>query len=97
MIMWPVDGVVGENGALWMRYDEGRRKLLRGYAAGETERRANRARLDKVAERVLREVPGSAHASDQPYREADIAIDFREDVTALPRDAVDRIVAIMRF
>ena len=93
--MWPVDGVVGENGAMWMRYDAKRRKLLHGYAATEAERRVNRARLTAVAGRVLREVPGTALASDQPYREADIAIDFCEDVPPLPREAVDRIVAIM--
>jgi len=93
--MWPVDGVVGENGALWMRYDADKRKLLRGYAASEAERRGNRVRLERVAARVLREVPGSALASDQPYREADIAIDFCEDVPRLPRAAVDRIVEIM--
>ena len=52
-------------------------------------------RLDAVAARVLREVPGCALASDQPYREADVAIDFCEDVPALPRAEVDRIVAIM--
>ena len=83
--MWPVDGVVGENGALWMRYDAARRRLVRAYAASEDERRANRERLGIVAARVLREVPGCALASDQPYREADIAIDFCEDVPALPR------------
>ena len=93
--MWPVDGVVGENGAMWMRYDEARGKLVRAHAVDEGQRRANRARLEAVAQRVLREVPGAALASDQPYREADIAIDFREDVPPLPREAVDRIVAIM--
>jgi len=93
--MWPVDGVVGENGAMWMRYDAKRGKLVRAYATGEAERRANRERLAAVAARVLREVPGTALASDQPYREADIAIDFREDVPPLPREAVDNIVAIM--
>jgi HAD superfamily hydrolase (TIGR01484 family) len=92
--MWPVDGVVGENGALWMRYDADKRKLLRGRAS-EAERRGHLARLARVAARVLREVPGSALASDQPYREADIAIDFCEDVPRLPRAAVDRIVEIM--
>jgi len=44
---------------------------------------------------ILRAVPGSALASDQHYREADLAIDFREDVPELPREAVDRIVALM--
>jgi HAD superfamily hydrolase (TIGR01484 family) len=93
--MWPVDGVVGENGALWMRYDEKRRKLVRAWAVDHRQRRANRARLDAVAQRVLREVPGAALASDQAYREADIAVDFCEDVPPLPREAIDRIVAIM--
>ena len=54
-----------------------------------------RGRLDAVAARVLREVPGCALASDQQYREADIAIDFCEDVPALPRSEIYRIVAIM--
>src|SRR6185312_11109639 len=53
------------------------------------------ARQGGIAQRILREVPGCAIASDQPYREADLAIDFREDVPALPREAVARIVAIM--
>ena len=66
--MWPVDGVVGENGALWMRHDGTRGKLVRAWAVDATQRRANRARLDAVAQRVLHEVPGAALASDQPYR-----------------------------
>ena len=39
-------------------------------------------------------VPGAAIASDQLYREADLAIDFREDVEPLPPEAIDRIVAL---
>ena len=93
--MWPVDGVVGENGAFWMRYDAGRRKLVRRFGIGEDERRANRARLAAVGERIVAAVPGCALASDQQYRETDLAIDFREDVPPLPRESVDRIVAMM--
>src|SRR5690606_18640668 len=59
----------------------------------EREKRA--ARLDAIAQRILREVPGSGIASDQPYREADLAIDFCEDVPRLPREAVAATVAIM--
>ena len=33
---------------------------------------------------------------DQPYRAADLAIDFCEDVPALPPPAVERIVSLMR-
>ena len=93
--MWPVDGVVGENGAFWFRHDPARGKLVKRYVMGEEERALRRARLGAIAERVLREVPGTAIASDQPYREADLAVDFCEDVPALPLGEVRRIVAIM--
>ena len=93
--MWPVDAVVGENGAFWFRYDRGTRRMIRRFAQAEAERAANRERLSAVAESILREVPGSAVAADQPYRETDLAIDYCEDVPRLPQAAVERIVAIM--
>ena len=94
--MWPVDAVVGENGALYMLHDQGTGRLRKRYAATETERAANRRRLAAVAETILREVPGAALASDQAYRESDLAIDFCEDVPRLPDGAIDRIIALMR-
>lgn len=92
---WPVDAVVGENGAFYMFHDARRRKLVRRFALADAERQANRARFGAIGERILREVPGSALASDQRYRESDLAIDYCEDVPPLARSAVDRIVALM--
>lgn len=94
--MWPVDAVVGENGALYMRYDEARRRLVRRFVDDDATRRAHRERLAGIAQKILAAVPGCALASDQLYRETDLAIDFREDVAALPRASVDRIVALMQ-
>jgi HAD superfamily hydrolase (TIGR01484 family) len=91
---WPVAGVVGENGALYFAYDEASRTMRRVYAAADSERAANRARLEAVKARVLQEVPGAAVSADQAYREADLAIDFCEDVPALDAAAVERIKAI---
>ena len=93
--MWPVDAVVGENGAFWFRYDRQAKKLRKRYVIEAAERDKRAKRMDAIAKKILKAVPGSAIASDQPYREADLAIDFREDVPALPMAAVDRIVAIM--
>jgi len=87
--MWPVDGVVGENGGLWFWMADG--KLHRRFAQSAEVRRENRRRLDAAAGAILATVPGTALASDQPYRELDLAIDFCEDVPALGMDAVDRI------
>jgi len=94
--MWPVDAVVGENGAFYMRYDAQRRRLTQRFVASDAEREANRAKLRAIGEKILREVPGAAWASDQHYREADIAIDYCEDVARLPQAGIDRIVALMR-
>jgi HAD superfamily hydrolase (TIGR01484 family) len=94
--MWPIDAVVGENGAFYMRHDDTARKLIRRFALDETTRRANRARLAEIGERILATVPGCALASDQPYRESDLAIDYCEDVAPLARADVDRIVALMQ-
>ena len=91
---WPVNGVVGENGAFYFAYDHSARRMRRVFAASGPERRANRERLDRVRDRVLAEVPGAAMAGDQTYREADLAVDFCEDVPPLPKDAVARICAI---
>ena len=68
---------------------------MKRYIVSDAERAKRAERMQSIAARVLREVPGCAIASDQHYREADLAIDFSEDVPPLPRDAVLRIVAIM--
>jgi hydroxymethylpyrimidine pyrophosphatase-like HAD family hydrolase len=60
----------------------------------EATRAANRARLVAVRERILKEVPGAGIASDQLYREADLAIDFCEDVDPLPVPAIEKIQKI---
>jgi hypothetical protein len=92
--MWPVDGVVGENGAFWFRHDAKERRLIRRFQGDDAARAANRERLEALRERILAEVPGTAVASDQLYREADLAIDFCEDVPPLGAEEVRRIVAL---
>ena len=87
---WPVDGVVGENGGLWYWMDE--HKLHRRFMQSAADRAVNRERLDQLASDILNAVPGTALASDQPYRELDLAIDFREDVPELGDSAIDAIV-----
>jgi HAD superfamily hydrolase (TIGR01484 family) len=92
--MWPVDAVVGENGAFYIRRLSG--KLVKCFQDDERTRLANRARLAEIGKRVLAEIPGCALASDQPYRETDLAIDYCEDVPALPLEAAEKIAGLMR-
>ena len=94
--MWPVHAVVGENGAFYFRYDPARHALEKRFLVDPATRAADRQRLAIVRDRILAEVPGCAVASDQLYREADLAIDFCEDVAALPLSEAERIAEIMR-
>ena len=89
---WPVDGVVGENGGLAFWRDGER--MMRAFEVDAATRRSNRARLDRIAEEALAEVPGCGIATDQPYRELDLAVDFAEDVGPLDDRAIDAIVDV---
>ncbi len=88
---WPVSGVVGENGAFYFTYDKSSRKMRREYFADAATRTANQQKLDHIRSRILAEVPGSAISADQPYREADLAVDFCEDVPPLGAAAIAQI------
>jgi hypothetical protein len=92
--MWPVDGLVGENGAFYFRYDDPTRKMQRRYFKTEGERKADRQKLEKLQLEILEKVPGTSLSADQAYRDADLAIDFCEDVPPLSTADVDRIVEL---
>ena len=94
--MWPVDAVVGENGAFYMHYDRASRRLRTVHAGDAATRDRQRRRLRRVAREVLQAVPGCALASDQAWREADLAIDWCEDVAALAVAEVQRIVGLLK-
>lgn len=93
--MWPVDGVVGENGAFYFRYDTATQKMLRHFVNDATQRAEYRTRLAQIGRDIVNAVPGAAIAADQSFRETDLAIDFCEDVPPLPQTAIDEIVLRM--
>ena len=90
--MWPVAGIVGENGAFYFSYDDQQHKMRRRYFKSEEQRRADRSKLEALKRQILKKIPGCRVSADQRYREADLAIDYCEDVPPLPGKDVDRIV-----
>jgi len=88
--MWPVDAVVGENGAFYFRYDHNTRQMIRRFVDDPDSRKKYRRRLDMIGKAVLAEVPGAVPAADQAYRETDLA----EDVGPLEEADINRIVDI---
>lgn len=94
--MWPVFAVVGENGAFYMRYDHQAKRMITHHFAAPAQRQINRQKLNKLSEEILLKVQGCSLASDQNYREADLAIDFCEDVAPLGESAVQTIVQLFK-
>jgi HAD superfamily hydrolase (TIGR01484 family) len=94
--MWPVDGVVGENGAFYFWFDEDERKLKKRFLDTDSVRAENRERLISVRDEIFATVPGSALACDQLYRESDLAIDYCEDVPPLGPEAVKKICQVFK-
>lgn len=91
---WPVHGVIGENGALYFRMNEG--QMQRYFYLTDSERLKNRQNLDRIRDQILKEVPGAGVASDQFTRLFDLAIDFCEDVPALDDSAISKILGLFQ-
>jgi HAD superfamily hydrolase (TIGR01484 family) len=104
---WPVDAIVAENGSVALTPGQFNNKnglqpppLLREplsklYQQDTATRATHYACMQQVAQRVLREVPGTTLAQDSPGRETDIAIDHSE-FTHLPPDRIAQVVHILR-
>jgi len=90
---WPVDAVVGENGAFFFLYDHKKRKMVRRFRRSSTQRDLDVARLMKMFAKLRKEFPGIELAADQAFRISDIAIDVCEDRKPLPRETVTRLIA----
>jgi HAD superfamily hydrolase (TIGR01484 family) len=89
---WPVDGVVGENGA-FVFWEEPEGRHLRVITHPNAVRNDAPA-LAGALGRAQVEVPGCRPARDQFGRLYDIAIDFAEEEPVLPLSAAQKIKAI---
>jgi 1,2-diacylglycerol 3-alpha-glucosyltransferase len=82
---WPVEAVIGENGAFAFYLERGKKQSLfhPDFRRGE-----GGERLAAVRDEILTKVKGALVAKDQPYRLSDLAIDFREEGDLALKDAV---------
>jgi len=86
---WPVAAIVAENGATaWIG---GQLEFVQDAAT----RAYNTQRLNAVAARILREIPGTQLAQDSAGRITDIAIDHSE-FTHLDTATIEAVVALMK-
>ena len=92
--MWPVDGIVGENGAFYYYYDQGTYKLRQRYVFSPEKTARKRRELEAIKREILRRVPRAKVSADQPFRLFDLAIDYREDIAPLSEAEIQEICKV---
>jgi HAD superfamily hydrolase (TIGR01484 family) len=101
---WPVDAIVAENGAVALvspaaspGVPPGARRppLRKLYQQDEPLRSANFARMQRIAQHIVAEIPGATLARDSAGRETDIAVDHSEHAR-LPPERVAQVVRLMQ-
>jgi HAD superfamily hydrolase (TIGR01484 family) len=88
--MWPVDGVISENGGLFMQRD-GEHGVKRKFWHGDEKRQAISDQLAAIGRHIAQVVPSARFADDQVFRLTSLAF-------AQPDSEADRrvLVAAMR-
>ncbi|MCU4119950.1 HAD-IIB family hydrolase [Variovorax sp. N23] len=80
--MWPVDGVIGENGGLFFRRTPDGHGVMRTFWHGPDQLATMRGRLEAIGHSVRHRVPEATHADDQPFRQTSLAFARPQDKAA---------------
>ena len=75
---WPVNAMVAENGAVALLHDATQNQVRKIYQQDLSTRTHNFQKMQRIAQRVLNEIPGTVMAQDSLGRETDIAFDHSE-------------------
>ena len=65
--MWPVDGIIGENGAFYFFYEKSKKKMRRRFWKSEEQRKEDKQLLKNLGKKILSDIKGCKIATDQSY------------------------------
>lgn len=88
---WPVDAVVGENGAFVYYFEDSQLKTMTHPSVIRLD---VKSKLNDIRKAVLSEIPGTRVAKDQFSRIYDLAIDFNEDPPFLGFEVAEKIKCV---
>ena len=91
---WPVDAMVAENGAVALLHNAQTNQVNKIYQQDEATRSYNFLQMQRIAQRVLQEIPGTVMAQDSPGRETDIAFDHSE-FHHLPPEKIQQVIQLL--
>jgi len=93
---WPVDAVVGENGAFtfYQKVEKGHslRRRVETPSSPLLSREERSQKMGELKKQLRAQFPQAIWASDQDYREVDLAVDICEDVSPWPKEEVSRLL-----
>jgi HAD superfamily hydrolase (TIGR01484 family) len=91
---WPVDAVVGENGAFTF-FSHGNILKRMNTPTGANDQEL-KGKLKLLGEKIRHRFPHAKWASDQNYREYDLAIDICEDVPPWKSEDVNDLLSLCK-
>jgi HAD superfamily hydrolase (TIGR01484 family) len=92
---WPVNAIVAENGAVALVHNTQTKQVTKIYQQDLATRSRNYQQMQGIAQRVLKEIPGTAMAQDSPGRETDIAFDHSE-FHHLRQEQIQQVVQLLQ-
>jgi len=92
---WPVDAIVAENGAVALLHNAQTNQVNKIYQQDQATRTHNFREMQRIAQRVLQEIPGTVMAQDSAGRETDIAFDHSE-FQKLSQDQIQQVLQFLK-
>ena len=92
---WPVNALVAENGAVALLHDASKNQITKIYQQDLATRTHNFEQMQSIAQKVLKEIPGTVLAQDSAGRETDIAFDHSE-FHKLTAQKIQQIVQLLQ-
>ena len=92
---WPVDALVAENGAVALLHNKRANQVNKIYQQDLATRTRNFQEMQRIAKRVLKEIPGTVMAQDSAGRETDIAFDHSE-FHKLSQDQIQQVLQLLK-
>ena len=92
---WPVNAMVAENGAVALLHDGTQNQVRKIYQQDLATRNHNFQEMQRIAQRVLNEIPGTIVAQDSLGRETDIAFDHSE-FHHLSQEQIQQVIKLLQ-
>ncbi len=94
-LKWPVDVMVAENGAVALLHNAQTNQVSKIYQQDQAIRNHNFEQMQRIARKVLEEIPSTVMSQDSAGRETDIAFDHSEFHQLSPQQ-IEQVLQLLK-